>query len=101
VGIYSATNGQNWISKNNWLNGGDPCSWDKVACAGSTVTRLYVVISNFRFWDSAKDLPLFSVCSKVFSFFFKRNLFSNGLSGTITPKIGNLTALQYLYEIFL
>ena len=45
VDLYTATNGPNWRSKSNWLNG-DPCNqqWYGVTCSSSnnSIIQLYV-----------------------------------------------------------
>lgn len=40
VAIYEATNGDNWVENNGWLDNPDPCQWYGVSCHEGAVVAL-------------------------------------------------------------
>lgn len=64
--FYIGTNGASWLTKTNWMNGGDPCSplWFGITCVSSQVSQLSIL--------------------------------SKSVSGTLPSQIGQLSSLTYL-----
>ena len=44
--LYVATNGDSWLSHNNWMVTDDPCTWQFVVCANGHVINLDLSHNN-------------------------------------------------------
>ena len=87
VTLYNSVNGNNWITKDNWLTG--PLhTWHGITISGGRVIDINLTSNNL----------IGSIPSEIGNLDRLRflNLDNNQLNGSIPPEIGNLSNLQVL-----
>ena len=90
VALYQATDGQNWVSNENWLTDAPLGEWYGVRVDGQgQVAGLSLGSSNLS-GPIPSELGMLASLTTL-------NLSSNSLSGPIPPELGNLASLTELW----
>ena len=87
--LFTATNGNNWTNKANWLQTNTPCSWFGVTCANGRVQRLDLPNNKL----SGTLPPTLDAFSSIQYFDVSRN----SIGGAIPSQLGNLPKLLYMH----
>ncbi len=87
VALYDSTNGDEWISNDNW-NSGPVEAWYGVHVSGNRVTELNLGYNNL---EGTFPTSISNLTGLEYLY-----LNSNQLTGSIPSSIGNLTSLEYL-----
>jgi hypothetical protein len=87
VALYTATGGENWTNKTNWLQSNTPCTWFGVSCSGDRVNWLSLY-DNRLAGALPPEIGNLTAMTGL-------SLGSNQLT-SLPPQIGSLTALTWL-----
>jgi len=86
VALYTATGGENWTNKTNWLQTNTPCNWAGVTCNGGRVSWLSLY-ENRLTGALPPEIGNFTAMTGIY-------LGNNQLT-SLPPQIGSLTALTW------
>ena len=86
--LYTATNGDNWTNKANWLTDRDIATWHGVGVSNGRVLRLDLVDNNLT-GQIPVELGNLTMLTEL-------NLSANGMNGSIPSALGSLTNLTSL-----
>ena len=89
--LYTATNGDNWTNKANWLTDRDIATWHGVGVSNGRVLRLDLVDNNLT---GQIPVELGNLTGLI-----ELSLDHNQLSGFIPPELGHLDNLRELHLV--
>ncbi len=87
VTLYTATGGEDWTNKTDWLQTNTPCKWYGVSCSGGRVNWLSLYENRLAGALPPEISNLTALASLTLS---------NNQLTSLPPQIGNLTALTWL-----
>ena len=87
VALYTATGGENWANKTDWLQTNTPCTWYGVSCSGGRVNWLSLYENRL----AGALPPEIGNLTALTGF-----VLSNNQLTSLPTEIGNLTALTWL-----
>ncbi|MEM7129107.1 MAG: leucine-rich repeat domain-containing protein [Chloroflexota bacterium] len=88
VNLHETMQGSNWITKTNWLETTEPCTWYGIRCESGYVSE--VILPNNRL-----DGPI-QTTVRVLSNLEHLDLSNNSLTGSVPPELKNLDLLKFL-----
>ncbi|MCL4832152.1 MAG: hypothetical protein KJZ86_06910 [Caldilineaceae bacterium] len=87
VALYTATGGENWTHKTDWLQTNTPCGWYGVSCSGGRVSRLSLY-ENKLVGALPPEIGNLTALTSL--------TLSNNQLTSLPSQIGNLIALSWL-----